>query len=234
MYDGYLTLAGREIVNLPRVSAYAQSQGLGWFKGCSPCNNLAQFLHGGCYVSPKDDPAPWFREGYIESYKYLGAAMLKGEGFVDSQRRSTLVDGLHTSWMTRTSSAGREMVVRLLLVATDFDGLDYGIGWLNTIPESEQTPTSTECLGTTLRAFTACPSPCSNHQGVGDCEPGRCDAFRLAMWWEQCRVMDGAKLLRQQRMPSGGVFGEVEMVIGSGSGKMYGIADGYYPVGSLP
>lgn len=204
MYEGWVAIGGREIVNNQRVSAYAKAAGFGWLKACESCTTISMMEQGlPCYVSVKDDPAPWFDPDRLESFLFLGALSLSIEGVDASTRRAKVESGINSSWVTRTYRAPREMVMRMALIAMDDRGLEFGYEWLDQIPDGE-------CSGTTMDYYAACTCSCdASEECLGKC---------VGVWkrtLHRVRLIDGFSVLNKYRMPTGGVVAEVEMTVGA-------------------
>lgn len=204
MYEGWAAIGGQEIVNNERVVTYARAAGYGWLKACESCPTISMMEQGlPCYVSVKDDPAPWFDPDRLESFLFLGAYSLSVDGVDESMRRAKVESGINSSWVTRTYRASRQIVMRMALIAVDDRGLEYGFEWLDQIPDGG-------CTGTTMDYYAACTCTCD---ASADCM-GEC----VGVWkrtFTRVRLIQGFSVLNKHRMPTGGVVAEVEMIVGA-------------------
>lgn len=163
MFDGYLSLAGQEIINSERTATYIRNLAprLGLRADCCDCDSLSTFF-GETYTTPLQDEPSWFAPYRAESSEFLGLIPLALEGFDDSTLKSTVTqltgDGAVTS---RPRNAGREMRVSALLAATSEKGLDYGMAWLRNALAGSGCSGS-DCAGDDLCYLSACPDICDD------------------------------------------------------------------------
>src|SRR5262245_4184278 len=104
MYPGWLLLGdtvqapssnANELVNNARAYAYAYQAGSCWLRECLNCEAAALVIPGGPnYVSPKDDPAPWFDEANPDTNGFLGLIGLEVSGADDSTRTASVTEAL--------------------------------------------------------------------------------------------------------------------------------------------
>lgn len=152
-YLGFSALGGNEIVNSARVAAYAR----GLSVLCS-CDTLAEALGDGLYVSPADDPAPWYEPPRPESVEFWGVLGLEIHG----ASQSTLTRAW-TELITDGSIAGaarraaREIEFKVMLIAGTEAGLSYGLSWLSAALRGSACHTG--CSGDTLCLLAGCPEP---------------------------------------------------------------------------
>lgn len=130
-WDGWLSLAGNEIVNVERTRAYAELiPGAMRSCGCE-CENLHLALGHAPYSTPANDDAPWYDRDVPDSQFFYGLLPLAVSGLDDSSRSVQHVelsgDGAAPIGKRRGS---KEVRVRGLLVAATEAALDYGGRWL--------------------------------------------------------------------------------------------------------
>lgn len=204
MYEGWVAIGGREIVNNERVATYVRAAGYKWLNACDSCSTISMVENGlPCYVSVKDDPAPWFNPNRLESFLFLGALSLSVDGVDESTRKANVESGINSAWVTRTYRAPREIVMRMALVAVDDRGLSYGYEWLDDIPDGD-------CSGTTMDYYAACTCSCDpSAECLGACV----GAWKRTL--TRARLIQGFSVLNKYRMPTGGVVAEVEMIVGA-------------------
>lgn len=162
-FDGYLALAGREIINSSRVRAYVQAIApqLGLQPDCCDCDGLPEFL-GESYTTPLQDEPEWFVPYRTESAEFLGLIPLTFDGFDDSTRGASIVELSGDGGVaTKPRQAARQMRVSALMVASTAKGLDYGTGWLRAALEGSACPEG-NCAGDDLCFLSTCPEPCDD------------------------------------------------------------------------
>ena len=217
----YLRLGDFEIANNLRVADYADSHGVHWFYDCDACEAFRTVLYAEdgypYYRSPKDDPAPWYREGNPDSASFLGSALMDVKGDVDHPREAKVVEKLRYGTFTAPSyTGGREMVFRLLLVALDEPGLNYGFGWFRTMSDLGVDG----CTGARLHYFAACSPICVHTEDEAAACVRTC-VKPYARHFNDVRIIDGFTVLSRREMPSGGWYAECELVLHANDPRAY-------------
>lgn len=176
MWDGYLDLAGTEIINSVRAAAYARHAGLA--VECFDCDQLYLALADEPYEAPHLDTAPWFDTSRAESGQFLGVMGMSVAGVSASTYTRTPVplvgDG---SAVGASRRAHREMAFTVSLIARGERGLSYGIEWLAAALQGAACGTTGQCDGAEACMFSACPteSPgaldCAGNSGTVPVDP---------------------------------------------------------------
>jgi len=175
VYPGWILLADSplmpgpdscEIVNNARVQTYAQQAGLCWLLNCADCEAVEQAIPGAPYVSPKDDPAPWYDEENPDTWGFMGVYGLEATGADDSTRHANVIEATTGGGVIGPTYFGsRTIVVRALAVAQGECELQAGIDWLR-----EQCSVSFEpCRGDSFNFFDCCPCLCEDDEPGGPC-----------------------------------------------------------------
>lgn len=129
MWDGYLALAGNEIVNTARATAYARNAGLA--VQCDPCESAASVIGDPPYWQVDED-APWWDPAMPQSAGFLGVFGLDVAGFntnpVSRTPTALIGGGSVLGPLTRTH---REITFTVALIATGECELAYGLEWLS-------------------------------------------------------------------------------------------------------
>lgn len=150
-FEGWLSYAGTEILNVARVAQYSGIVG----GGCN-CAELAEALEDKPYVRPDADRAPWFDVSVPESSQFYGIMGLEligaDTGTVTYQWTEFLGDGGVPGAMRRAS---KEIQVKALAVAGSAAGMSYGMGWLASALRGSSCRDA--CFGDDLCLLAACP-----------------------------------------------------------------------------
>jgi len=171
VYDGYLSLAGNEIINSARAVAYARAAGLEI--ECEPCDSIPEALGDEPYYQV-DDSAPWFDANSPESRGFLGVFGMDVAGLNSNPIARTptalITDGSSLGPMRRTH---REIAFTVALITTGECELTYALQWLSLalLGTTCQGQTRT-CNGDEVCMFSCCPGqyPTLAGQEVGDAE----------------------------------------------------------------
>jgi hypothetical protein len=159
VYDGYMDLAGVEIVNSARAAALAGAAGIDL--SCDPCDELA----GAVGDDPYDwydllggvQESPWYDVTRPESRRFLGVFGLGVTGTEDGQMTRTptdlIGDGVALGPLRRK---GREVAFTVGLVCLDEGGVSYAIGWLAAALRGGACGASA-CQGDAMCMFAYCP-----------------------------------------------------------------------------
>lgn len=162
MYEGWLSLAGTEIVNNERVRAYAASlvPGLSMpLEGCTgaPEGALQRILDDEPYRTPLIDDAPWVDPDDPDTYEFCGVLGLSVVGLDDSTRTATvtehLTDGGGVTGMRKGTRAVR---VSALLVGSTQAAVEAGHAWLNVALDGD---CDADCNGSDLCYLSAVVEP---------------------------------------------------------------------------
>ena len=155
MYEGYLTLAGVELLNNERTATYARTLGITTIN-CPPCT-IAPALGEAPYTTPQGDSAPWYDPAAPESAGFAGFFGLQVAGYSSSPITRTPIERLGDgSVITRTRYKAREVVYTGVAMAVDQCSLSYGLAWLSTALRGG---TCNPCGGAAACAYTCCPTP---------------------------------------------------------------------------
>lgn len=155
MYEGYLTLAGVELVNNERTAVYARNLGITTIN-CPPCT-IAAAVGDSPYTTPAADSAPWYDAAAPESAGFAGFFGLDVKGYSTSPiTRSPLERLSDGAVITRTRYKHREVQYTGVMLAKDRCSLSYGLAWLSTALRGS---TCSPCGGTDACAYTCCPTP---------------------------------------------------------------------------
>jgi hypothetical protein len=126
---GYFEYAGNEIINGPRVEAYAKH--LPWFKKYFKNPVLAPMLGHRPYQSPLVDDAPWTDPDDEASYDFLGVYPLSVDGLENSSRSSVVTESLGDGGTPgRVRHGTKQPVFNVALIANSEAGAEYGMKWL--------------------------------------------------------------------------------------------------------
>ncbi|MFC4328380.1 hypothetical protein ACFPC0_11130 [Streptomyces andamanensis] len=171
MWDGYLQLAGNEVINNARAVAYAGNAGLSI--GCEPCDSVAEAVGDDPYWT-LDETAPWWDAASPASKGFLGVYGIDVSGF-----NSNTISRTPTPLIGQGAALGparrgqREVAWTVALITTGEAELSYALEWLSTVLLGSQCSDRT-CAGDEMCVFSACPgtTPLRNTGGgqVGDAE----------------------------------------------------------------
>jgi hypothetical protein len=154
MYEGYLAMAGVELVNNERAAVYARALGITTID-CAPCS-IGAAIDDPAYTTPQTDDAPWWDPAAPESAGFAGFFGLQVKGFDSSPIIRTPVERLGDgAVITRTRYAHREVVYTGVAMAVDQCSLSYGLAWLSTALRGS---TCKPCGGVDACAYTCCPT----------------------------------------------------------------------------
>lgn len=163
-FDGYLTLAGVELVNTARAAAYAANLGLPLVE-CDSCASVwaaAGSLPAAGYDTPQVDSAPWYDPAVPESARFCGFVGLEMTGTAKGTgTRSPVALPGDGSVPGRLRRAHREITVRAYGLALDQAALSYGLAWLAHALLGSSTCGGASCSGDTATLYAACPD-CTN------------------------------------------------------------------------
>jgi hypothetical protein len=155
VYEGYLSMAGVELVNNERTATYARTLGITAIN-CPPCT-IAPALDEPPYTTPTADAAPWFDPYAPESGGFAGFFGLQVRGFNSSPITRTPIERLGDgAVITRARYNHREVVYTGVAMAVDQCSLSYGLAWLSTALRGS---TCNPCGGVEACAYTCCPTP---------------------------------------------------------------------------
>jgi len=164
IWDGYLQLAGNEIVNSARAVAYARAAGLPM--ECDPCDAVAEAMGDAPYFSLEDGTAPWYDPGVPASRGFHGVFGMDVAGFSGSTitRSPTALIG-DGSALGPARRNHREIAWTVALITEGEAELSYAMEWLSTTLLGSQCEGRT-CDGDEICVFSACPG--TTPLAVGD------------------------------------------------------------------
>lgn len=218
MFNGYLALAGNEIVNNQRAATYANGLGI-THVNCTGCDGLARALYDRPYSSPDMDDAPWYDPIVQESKEFAGYFGLEILGMAKSVAARGVVPlterGASLHPLRRTH---REIQVRALAMAKTQTALSYGFSWLASALRGNICGGG--CSGDELCFFTTCP-PCPPMPADPDVvDP--CGDLATQYWRKLLNVgllsMDEPSDIRKV---SGGWLGQVTFTLAAGDPMIY-------------
>lgn len=156
MYTGYLALAGVELINNSRATAYANAMGVTSIQ-CTGCTTLPRALGDLPYASPDLDDAPWFDPVEPASKDFAGFFGLEILGLSKSPGAHTVVplitDGASLHSLRRSH---REIQITVMALAKTECALSYGFAWLASALRGGVC--NAGCTGDSLCFFTCCPT----------------------------------------------------------------------------
>jgi hypothetical protein len=155
MWDGYLQLAGNEIVNTARATAYARAAGLNL--ECDPCDAVAEAMGDDPYLSLEDGTAPWYDNAVPASKGFYGVYGMDVSGFNSSPitRSPTALIG-DGSALGPARRNHREIAWTAALITAGEAEESYALEWLATALLGSQCEGRT-CDGDEICTFSACP-----------------------------------------------------------------------------
>lgn len=159
MFNGYLKMAGQEIINSARTEAYAKAF-LPGLEVLPISAGLRERLGHIPYVSPAADRAPWYRAENPASARFYGLYPTALDGDDDSTRSIDVTelsgDGAVHS-MPRHGSRDLRFVVMAL--AADHEALEEGMAWLrNALDPGGCVANSLGCGGWDAQMFASLPA----------------------------------------------------------------------------
>jgi hypothetical protein len=161
-YEGWLSLAGTEIVNNERVRAYAASMvpmlQMPNADGCeSAPDALHRILDDEEYRTPLLDDAPWTDPDDPDTYDFCGVLGLGVTGLIDSTRTGTVVESTADGGgIVGRRRATRAVRVSALLVGATQASVEAGQQWLNAAMEGD---CDGDCNGSDLCFLQALVDP---------------------------------------------------------------------------
>lgn len=167
MFTGYMTIDGTEILNVNRVSAYAEALAPGLTLRCTaPGLNLA--LRQSPYTTPARDNAPWYRVTRPATGRFLGVYPLDIEGLDDSTETITTNElTVNGGVFSRPRFGMKELRVIAYAVALDDEALEEGMAWLRSVLSNEGIDGQLGCTGRQVRMFSATPRTSSDATSLG-------------------------------------------------------------------
>jgi hypothetical protein len=165
MFNGYLGLAGNEIINAARTAAYIRHQLPRLdFTDVHADADLQEALGDEKYESPLIDNAPWADEHNLASLGFYGAYPLDIQGVRDSSRTASVTETMEDGGMVSDPrEATKEIRVKALLVGHDEAALEVGRSWLTAALRTGGCGTHDGACGTSdLEYFVSPPRICSD------------------------------------------------------------------------
>lgn len=201
-------LAGEEIVNDARTLAYLDAgygpNGLMVSGGCA-CPRIRELIEcgGDPYVSPKDDPAPWYDASIPESADFAGFLMTEFDGLGSTYTRTAVDKLTGGAVLGRLQAKGRVLSWKGFLFGRSECSVRYGLAWLTANLKGQ----SCVCGGEDLDLLICCPeltesAPVSGCNSVEISKPAVCppftepDAFRTL---KNVGLIEGPKILSQRK-----------------------------------
>jgi len=138
MFEGYLSFAGDEVINVARTKAYVAAgyaPSGAQIEVCEDCDLLPEMLGDDApYASPMLDDAPWVETGNPDSWDFAGIIPLEITGASGSTRTVATTE-LSTDGgvASRVRYAGRTIAVTALLVGKTGCSVESGLSWLSTV-----------------------------------------------------------------------------------------------------
>ncbi|MFE6405124.1 hypothetical protein [Streptomyces alboflavus] len=174
MWTGYLSVAGNEIINSPRVLAALHAAGLPMECGTSCCQTLAEVLGEDTYGAV-DESAPWWDDSQPASWGFYGVLGVSVTGFnvkpLERTPTPTAGDGAILGPLRRPH---REVAWTVELFAAGECELSYGLEWLSAALEGSVCGESS-CSGDSLCVYSCCPG--ENEYETG--QPGESELRHL-------------------------------------------------------
>lgn len=171
MWDGYLAVAGNEVINSARAVAYAREAGLEI--NCEPCDSTAEAMGDDPYISNGSD-APWWDENSPESAGFIGVFGMDVAGFnsnpISRTPTALIGDGSALGPIRRTH---REIAFTVALITTGECELNYALEWLSVVLQGSVCQGSSgTCSGDEMCVLSCCPGsyPAKEGQVIGDAE----------------------------------------------------------------
>lgn len=159
MYDGYLALGGREILNRARAAAYLQNLLAGKVDVVCADETLAPSLGHSPYTEPDLDGAPWYKAGRLQSSRFLGVFPGKVEGAEGSTRELTVTElSGPGAVLTSPRYGSKEMRFVGSAFALDEEAMEEGMAWLREVLSNDGcSETDLGCTGRDAAMFAALP-----------------------------------------------------------------------------
>lgn len=160
MYDGYLALGSREVLNRARAAAYIARFLAGKIEVTCTDGTLAASLGHSGYVSPQTDGAPWYKGSRVASARFLGIFPGKIEGAENSTREVSVTE-LSGSGAVITSPryGSKEMRYVGTALALDEEAMEEGLAWLRDVLSNDGcSDTDVGCTGQEAVMFAALPA----------------------------------------------------------------------------
>lgn len=188
MFDGWMQLAGNEVINVARTMAYANSgyvpAGLS-VQDCLGCDALPEMLGDKKYESPMLDEAPWFESGNPDTWDFAGVLPLEITGLNGSTRRATVTEMVSDGGaVAGVRFASRTIAVTALLLGKSTCAVEAGLSWLSTVlggSKCSGPPTSaarSACEGDELCVLTCCPDELADVPVPGEIATTEVPAYR--------------------------------------------------------
>lgn len=160
MYDGYLALGGREILNRARTGAYLREFLPGKVEVVCSDDDLAAALGHSPYTKPELDGAPWYKAGRSQSARFLGVFPGKVQGAEDSTRGIDVTElSGNGAILTSPRYGAKEMRYVGTAVALDEEAMEEGMAWLREVLSNDGcSDTDLGCTGQDATMFAALPA----------------------------------------------------------------------------
>lgn len=213
MFDGYLELAGTEVINRERTVAYLKKFLPSLTIKCEDFDGLYRAVRENSqpWDTPQADFAPWYRSVDPHSKEFYGLYPTSISGIDDSTRQVGVTelsgDGAVHS-MPRYGS--KEIRVRGVMFALSERGMNSGLAWLRQVLEGltcgyERGP---NCGGQEILYFTHNPAS-------GDVGLAVERMFDYGRNMVEVEALDGLRVVGQLNMQKGVAY-EVEFILSAG------------------
>lgn len=210
MYDGWLSFAGTEIINVQRLLAYRDSLlPTLTLLDCTDCPDLSVALGDNPYTTPVDDEASWYDPDRPDSAGFLGFMPTSLGGFTDSTRTASVTQSIFDGGSVGKVRRGtRDMRVSGWLIGTSVAAAEAGFTWLKAALDGSA---CSDCEpGDDLCFMIACPST-----------PAQADSYARHLRRVTC--VEGPLILATRDLSScGGHMIQVEFSLVAGTPYVYG------------
>lgn len=164
-YEGFICLGGLEIVNNDRTVAYSRNRitdpdcvSGDCFPIADDCGRCPTIHTGDIYLSPADDPAPWFDPSVPESAEFHGLLVTSVTGLGPGKvTRSTTgrASGIGEI-LGQSRQASPVVTVTGILLGESCCGMDFGRRWLSAMLTGG-CGDAARCRGEDMVFYTCCP-----------------------------------------------------------------------------
>lgn len=177
VFEGYLSLGGKEIVNAARTSSYVRNLASAMApRDCYDCDEaLATALGDGEYTTPEGDNAPWYDPSDPGTGDFYGFFPMSFDGATDSTRELDTVQRLGDGDVVLGGRhAGRDIRVQGWAFAKDKCSLEKGVSFLDNALRG-----TGDCFGDQAELFACCPTvpECATEQEENEFSSAFSSAF---------------------------------------------------------
>ena len=159
MYDGYLALGGKEVLNRARTAAYLKKLLPGKVEVVCDDAALNKALGHGTYTTPQQNGAPWYKGARPAGARFLGVFPGKVEGAENSTRGIDVTelsgDG---AIITSPRYGSKELRFVGTAFALDEEAMEEGVAWLRDILANDGcSDADLGCTGQEAKLFASLP-----------------------------------------------------------------------------